>query len=92
MGLSASDFKDIISDGFGQRYEDSDEGESELRCFTCGKKAQLDEGFFSDKVICDDNHEQELKEFLVEHTAMRDGITDRSLKMMCSFDNVLMED
>ena len=93
MGLDSDEFKRIFDDGFCQRYEDNDEGESELRCFTCGKKAELkDVGSFIEdyKVVCEDEHEAEMIDFLVEHTNMRDGVTDRALSMMCSFDNVEM--
>ena len=88
MALTADEFKEIIKDGFGQRYEDTDEGESELRCFTCGAKAVLKESFFSDDIVCENDHKEDLKDFLVKHTAMRDGITDIALqKEKCNFES-----
>jgi len=88
MGMTSSEFKEIIRDGFGQRYRDTSEGESELRCFTCGSKARLGRVRRRWRVKCENGHNQKMMDFLVEHTAMRDGVTDRTLKMMCSFDNV----
>jgi len=93
MGLDKDDFKTIFEDGFKQKFEGK---ESELRCFTCGKKATLKNvgNFFIEdyKIVCEDNHEEELLDFLVIHIRMRDGVTDRALLSYCSFEKYQVDD
>ena len=86
MSLSTDEFKEIYEDAFKLRYEDNDDGESELRCFECGEKAILDEGFFSSNIVCDNNHEWELFDYLKEYIYMRDGITRITLNDNCNID------
>ena len=83
MGMTSSEFKEFIRDGYGMRYRDSDEGESELRCFTCGKKARLGRVRRKWRVKCIDGHNQKMKDFLLELIRMRDGITDMALLADC---------
>ena len=83
MGLSSNQFKEIMTNGFKKRYEDNEEGESELRCFNCGNKTQLLWLGYKWRVECENGHEWYMFDYLIEYIIMRDGITKCAIETKC---------
>ena len=86
MSLSSKEFKDIYENAFKLRYEDNDDGESELRCFECGEKAELKKKSRKWRIRCSNKHKWKMSDYLKEYIYMRDGITRITLNDNCNID------
>jgi len=83
MSLSSKQFKEIFKKGYKIRYEDNDNGESQLRCFECGEKAEFKKKGRRWRIRCENKHKWHMYDYLLEYTIMRDGITKNILKNNC---------
>ncbi|MEN4046201.1 hypothetical protein [Sulfurimonas sp. NWX367] len=83
MGLSSNQFKELMTKGYQKRYKDNNNGESELRCFECGEKAQLLKKSSKWRIRCNNGHKWQMYKYLLEYTIMRDGITKCAIETKC---------
>lgn len=85
--MTKEEFIRIMEEGFEQEYQ----GEtSELRCFKCGRKATIQYvriGFmnYSNLIVCENSHQTELIDFIVEHTNMRNRVANAFLNNECQY-------
>lgn len=80
--MTSSDFKNIMENGFKAKYTGTD---TDCRCFICGEKAELRDYIFFSKIVCVNNHQFSLIDWMVKHINMRDGVAKAFLNDECKF-------